>query len=173
MEELVQESEDDDECHHSSGSSGSSGYSSVTTDSYNPDLIFGSDPRMDTHDIYPSSSELLEYWHIYMADVDPVTKILHVPTFGRQLIEVKDNLQSLDAGMQALVLSICFAAVTSMSPTQVQTRLGESKDARLQRFKTAIEKALMRANFLNLPSIISLQALIIYLVQSTDFACLT
>ena len=122
---------------------------------------------MSTPDQYPSSSELLEYWHIYMADVDPVTKILHVPSFGRKLIEAKDNLQSLDAGMQALVFSVGFAAVTSMSPTQAQTRLGESKDARLQRLKTAIEKALTRANFINSPNIISLQALVIYLVKFT------
>lgn len=165
MEELVEESEDDDECQLSSGSSGCT---SVTTmDSYSSSFVFGFDPRMvDTHDIYPSSSELLEYWHIFMADVDPITKILHVPSFGRKLIEIKDNLPSLDPGMEALVLSICFAAVTSMSPTQVQTRLGESKDTRLQRFKTAIEKALTRANFLNCPNVVCLQALIIYLVQS-------
>ena len=130
------------------------------------ELVFETDTlNIDTHKIYPSSSELFEYWHIYTANVDPVTKILHVPSLGRTLVEIKDNLLSLDASMQALVLSMCFAAVSSMSPGEVQTRFGETKDTRLQKLKQATENGLTRANFQQSKDTNTLQALMVYLVR--------
>ena len=114
--------------------------------------------------LHPPSGQILEYWHIYAANVDPVTKIIHAPSFTWRLMSVKDNLQLLDSSMEALMFSIYFAAVTSTSAVEIQLRFSETKDTLLQRFKLAMEKALAKANFLSSRNIMTLQALVIYLV---------
>lgn len=120
---------------------------------------------LDLHSVHPSSSQILEYWYIYTTHVDPITKILHAPSFGKKLLVAKDNLQSLDDSMAALMFSIYFAAVTTLSADETQKRFFESRDILLHRFKLAIEKALAQTNFLGSPNIMTLQALVIYLVR--------
>lgn len=100
-----------------------------------------------------------------MANVDPMTKLLHAPSFGKKLMETKHCLYSLDKGFEALVFSIYFAVVTSMPAGEVEVRFGETKVKLLQRFEFAVKQALVRANFLGSHSFVTLQALTLYLVS--------
>lgn len=128
-------------------------------------LVFGLDVGpVSLQYLHPSSGQILEYWHIYATNVDPETKIIHVPSFAGRIMAVKDNLQLLDSSMEALMFSIYFAAVTSTSAVEIQLRFSEAKETLLQRFKRAMEKALAKADFMSSRNIMSLQALVIYLV---------
>ena len=132
-------------------------------------FVFGLDVGpVNLQYLHPPSSQILEYWHIYATNVDPITKIIHAPSFACSLMAVKDNLQLLDSSMEALMFSIYFAAATSTSSTEIQIRFSETKDTLLQRFKFAMEKALARANFLSSRNIMTLQALVIYLVRCSE-----
>jgi hypothetical protein len=129
-------------------------------------FVFGLDAGpVNLQYLHPSSGQILEYWHIYATNVDPVTKIIHAPSFAGRLMAVKDNLQLLDSGMEVLMFSIYFAAVTSTCAVEIQLRFSETKETLLQRFKLAMEKGLAKANFMSSRNIMTLQALVIYLVR--------
>ncbi|KAF2102921.1 hypothetical protein NA57DRAFT_14135, partial [Rhizodiscina lignyota] len=125
--------------------------------------------------LHPPSSQILEYWQIFTVNIDPVTKVLHVPSFGSHIMEAKLNLQALDVGLEALMFAVYFAAVTSLTPSECQMRFGEGKETLLARYKVAVEKALGKSNLLTSQNIMTLQALTLYLscLRVTDTSRMT
>ena len=128
-------------------------------------IIFG--PQVATSDLksfHPPSSHVFDYWNVYTAQVDPMLRILHVPSFTKSLLTARDNIHNLDKGMEALMFSIYFAAITSSSAADAEAQFGRNKEELLQHYKYATEMALIHAGFLTSRSLLTLQALTIYLV---------
>ena len=63
---------------------------------------------------------MLFLWHIYVDNVDPFMKILHVPSMTKVIRELRGSYGSLDSSMQALVLAVSFAAVMSLESEEVR-----------------------------------------------------
>lgn len=51
--------------------------------------------------------------------MDPIVKVLHVPTTDQLVKETRKNLNSLTPGNEALMFAIYFAAITSMDEADV------------------------------------------------------
>ncbi len=65
-------------------------------------------------DLHPLPSQILFLWQVYMDNVDPFIKVLHVPTMTKAIREIRGSYQSLSPSMQALVLVISLAAIMSL-----------------------------------------------------------
>ena len=65
--------------------------------------------------------------------------------------------------MEALVFSIYYAATISMTPGQFELYIGEKRLSVLERYRFATEQALAQADFLNTPSMLLLQAAVLFL----------
>lgn len=68
--------------------------------------------------------------------------------------------------MQALMFAIYFAAITSLTPDECMIQFGEQKDDLLKRYRFGTEQALAHAELLNSMEMVTLQALVIYLVRA-------
>jgi hypothetical protein len=66
------------------------------------------------NDLHPLPSQMLFIWQIYMNNVDPFIKVLHVPTITKVIQEIRGSYKSLGSSMQALVLAISLAAIMSL-----------------------------------------------------------
>lgn len=108
---------------------------------------------------------IYEYWQVYKERVDPVTKILHIQSFEEKLHKAILDLQNISIGMEALLFSIYYAAVNSMTSFHFQKCACETKDCILQKYGYASKQALSNANILNSQDMLILQALTIYLVK--------
>ena len=62
---------------------------------------------------------MLFLWQIYMDNVDPFMKVLHVPTMTKVNRELRGSYHSLGPSMQALVLVISLAAIMSLEDDEV------------------------------------------------------
>ena len=62
---------------------------------------------------------MLFLWQIYVDNVDPFMKVLHVPTMTKVIRELRGSYQSLSPSMQALVLVISLAAIMSLEDEEV------------------------------------------------------
>jgi hypothetical protein len=62
---------------------------------------------------------MLFLWQIYMDNVDPFMKILHVPTMTKVIRELRGNYHSLGPNVKALVLAISLAALMSLENEEV------------------------------------------------------
>ncbi|KAK9481568.1 hypothetical protein V1527DRAFT_455887 [Lipomyces starkeyi] len=125
-----------------------------------------SDEFMDT-----SNGDLVvgtRFWtvfcrEIYMDNVDPFMKVLHVPTMTKVIRELRGSYHSLGPNMQALLLVISLAAITSLEEEEVHVNFNTDKDQLVARYRLSTEQAPEQADFRNNPDIIVLQALTIYL----------
>ena len=70
-------------------------------------------------DLHPLPSQMLFLWQIFMENVDPFMKILHVPSMTKVIRELRGSLSSLNPSMQALVMAIFLAAVMSLDDKEV------------------------------------------------------
>ena len=69
--------------------------------------------------LHPLPSQISFYWQKYIENVDPLVKITHIPTMNKVIREIQNKLDSLSAGTEALMFSIYFATIVSMSPEDV------------------------------------------------------
>ncbi len=130
-----------------------------------PDSFVGSEA------VYPSDAHSAVLFQFYFANVDPVCKILHRPTVNIYFSNLEALLDPVTRrfkfrSLEAVTFAAYFAAVTSMSPQECLTYLGEQKDILSARYKSSTEAALTQADFLNSLEITTLQALTIYIVST-------
>ena len=124
----------------------------------------------DLKHAYPSDAQRLILFGIYLANVDPVCKILHKPTISLHLSRhnqlFDDSTHRYKFGsVEAICFAIYFAAVTSLSSQECIAQLGAERDVLLERYRCGTETALAQADFLNSMEIVTLQAFTIYTVS--------
>jgi len=94
-----------------------------------------------------------------------MTRLLHPPSFDKLLLAANADLGNIPPGMEVLMFSIYFAAVTCLPAPDVQIRFSESKDVLLRKFEYAVREGLAKVNFMASRDFQTLQALVIYLVS--------
>ncbi|KAI4273294.1 MAG: hypothetical protein L6R35_006423 [Caloplaca aegaea] len=122
--------------------------------------------KVNLHPLHPTPAHIEIMWSTYVQNVDPINRILHKPTLRKFLSGAKDNINSMPGGskMQALMFAIYFAAVTSLTPEECIVQFGEHKQELLARYRYGTEQALVQAQLLNSSEMVTLQALVIYLI---------
>ena len=116
--------------------------------------------------IPPKPHQIFTFCDVYLANVEPIFKLLHGPSLRKYL---QENAAELDCspgrrGLEALRFAIYYAAATSMDAGECRHRIGEEKTVLLARYRAGIESALAKADFMNTFEMSTLQALAIYLV---------
>ena len=125
----------------------------------------------DLKDAYASDAQRSILFRIYLANVDPICRILHKPTMRSHLLFghnqlIDDSTHRYKYGsIEAICFAIYYAAVTSLSAEECIAQLGVERDVLLERYKRATESALAQADFLNSMEIVTLQAFTIYIVS--------
>lgn len=117
----------------------------------------------DSFQNYLQPSQIETLWRIYQKNVAPMIAVLHLPTTIRVVQDASKGLD-IEPASEALLISVCFAAVVSLTADQLQSELGlEYHKAKLA-YEIALKQALRRADFIKSPSISTLQAAVIYLL---------
>ena len=128
-------------------------------------FIFGlSSQNIDLLSFHPPPDQIDVYWNIYKDRVDPLCKVLHIPTLQPKVLSVASHLDALPRGFEALLFTIYYGVVTSLQAQDCVFQFGEEKSVLLARYRFAVEQALARANFLTTEEIIVLQAFVIFLI---------
>ncbi|KAH7075321.1 fungal-specific transcription factor domain-containing protein [Paraphoma chrysanthemicola] len=112
---------------------------------------------------HPPRQCAIQLWQAFVNNVDPLFKILHIPSTQGIVYGAISNPINVNARINSLLFAIYFAGVTSLSPKQVMTLLGLSKNTALNTFKQGLEQSLAAADFLDTPTLMTLQAITLYL----------
>lgn len=116
-------------------------------------------------DLHPPAVQIFQLWQIYLDNVNPLLKITHTPTLQGQLIEAAANPSKISRPLEALMFSIYFIAITSMTDDEVQETFKEDRNRLLSKFHRGTQQALINAGFMRSPEIVVLQAYVLYLVS--------
>ncbi|KAB5575544.1 fungal-specific transcription factor domain-containing protein [Coniochaeta sp. 2T2.1] len=131
------------------------------------ELVLGTDTpqSISLEDLWPDSGHVFRLWQIYLDRVNPLTKIIHVPTLQKSVVEATAGSANLPKNIEALLFSIWLMAAVAMTPDECQVMLGYSRDEALRRFSNGVRTALLQLNFLQTHDVSVLQAFVIYLIS--------
>ncbi|KAI2643489.1 fungal-specific transcription factor domain-containing protein [Xylaria nigripes] len=111
----------------------------------------------------PSPAHAFFLWHIFLERVNPLTKVIHVPSLQPKLVEATTDPSSIPKNIDALLFSIYALAITALNEKECQQQLGCAKEEAHHRFSTGCRIALMRTGVLTTYDLVVLQALVLYL----------
>ncbi|PFH59009.1 hypothetical protein XA68_12938 [Ophiocordyceps unilateralis] len=127
------------------------------------DILFAGDVvTANLDDLQPDPVLSFKLWQLFIDRVNPLTKVIHVPTVQPWVVDAAAGIAGLPLHRQALLFSIYTMAIISLSDLECQQTLGVSRDAALQRFGAGTKAALTRLNFLKNYHMAALQALVLY-----------
>lgn len=135
------------------------------TTSQHQGFVFGySSTNVDMLPLHPTLEQARSYWEVFKENVDPLIKVVHVPSFEPTLLDAASHPENIPKSLECLVFAVYYAAVTSIMPDNCQERWGETRASLLQKYRFGVEQALARANFLHCDELVVLQAFVIFLV---------
>ncbi|AEO56556.1 hypothetical protein MYCTH_2058263 [Thermothelomyces thermophilus ATCC 42464] len=136
---------------------------SMTPDG-NAELVLGPDrPGVDLADLWPEITHIQPLWQTYLDRVNPLTKIIHVPSMQPYFVAATSGgRDTIPRNVEALMFSIFLMATVSMSPTECTGLLGSSRQEAIHRFSEGVRLSLIRTSFLKSHDMASLQALLLY-----------
>jgi hypothetical protein len=117
-------------------------------------------------DFYPDTQLALRLWNVYVKSVDPVLKILHIPTVQTVVLATILEPRSAQSSTVALTFAIYYAAVTAIYYNHEPIHLPCDGPTLLRRYKLCLDRLLTVNDLMMRPEMTSLQALAIYVVSS-------
>ncbi|KAJ6145116.1 hypothetical protein N7470_009011 [Penicillium chermesinum] len=92
----------------------------------------------------------------------PPFRIFHLPSLINTCWDVLGSPEATDCNTEALMFSIYYASVISMSPQECEKTLGLPRPVALKQRRFAVEQAIARSNLLNTDSMVLLQAVALF-----------
>lgn len=130
------------------------------------DFVLG--VKSDVKCVHPPSDHIHYLWQAFVENVDPLTKIVHVPTLRPAIRKATISMESVPKSFEALMFAIYSMAVLSLQDTECMARLGEPRKVLLSRYILATKVALARTNLMGTLSLVVLQALILHIFSIRD-----
>ena len=129
----------------------------------NISFIFKSESKHSTRIRHPSPERILQLWKVFTENVDPLTKVVHVPSLRPAIEKAANNPTAVPRSFEALMWSIYSAAIMSLKDDDCRQQFSEPRKVLLSKYVYATEAALSRAKFMRTTSLVTLQAYVLYL----------
>lgn len=139
---------------------------SVSSPDIITDLILAEGGAGNSENFHPQPAHIFHLWRMFLERINPLTKIIHVPTVQPLVAEAATNGTNTPKNVEALLFSIYLTAAVSMSDEECRVRLGYSKAEALERFSKGVRHTLMQIGILKFYDLVVLQALVLFMVHS-------
>ncbi|KAL1866129.1 hypothetical protein VTK73DRAFT_4874 [Phialemonium thermophilum] len=120
------------------------------------------------HRQHPEPRHIYRFWQIFVEKVNPLIKVVHVPTLQQRILDASWEPSSIPTSLSVLLFTIYSLAVTAISEDECRSSFGESRSALLGRYRALAFQGLVTANFLITKDFEVLQALFLFLVGDPD-----
>ncbi|KAI9891748.1 MAG: hypothetical protein M1814_002498 [Vezdaea aestivalis] len=117
---------------------------------------------------YPSVETSRLLWRAFVENVNPLSKVVHIPTLEPAIEKAITQTSQVPKGFEALMFAIYSVAIISLTETQCKETLGESRSVLLSHYVEVTKVALSRAKFMSTTSLVVLQALFLHIVSIRD-----
>ena len=114
---------------------------------------------------HPPPEAVRQLWQAFVENVDPLIKIVHVPSLHVAIEKAVADTKHIPKGFEALMFSIYSMAVLSLADPECMAIFGQAKSVLLPYYITATKAALSRADFMGTTSTMVLQALHLHMLS--------
>ncbi|KAJ5918367.1 hypothetical protein N7454_010742 [Penicillium verhagenii] len=141
---------------------------SVSTKAITPDPLTGAclGCQQSILHCHPSHGDAMQLWKMHAENVEPVCKVLHIPSTGKIVANVSQQPGIASKAEECLLFSIYHCAVFSISEQECMRMFKQDRSTMMKKFHAAARQALVNASFLKTTEIAVLQALYLYLLSS-------
>ncbi|KAI1139059.1 fungal-specific transcription factor domain-containing protein [Hypoxylon sp. FL0543] len=129
----------------------------------NGGLILSDSSDANLEELHPQPAHVFRLWQIYLERVNPLTKVIHVPTVQPLLVEAATSRENIPKNVEALLFAIYLMAAVALTEEECVERFGYTKAEAYSRFSKGCRSALMRIGILKNYDLVVLQALVLYL----------
>lgn len=113
---------------------------------------------------HPTHAEAMVLWNTHIENVEPICKVLHIPSSTKMADEVSRKPETAARENECVLFAVYHFAVFTLTDEKCEKLFGRSRDALMQRFHFATRQALVNASFLTTTDIPVMQALILFLL---------
>ncbi|KAL4742942.1 putative fungal-specific transcription factor [Aspergillus similis] len=114
---------------------------------------------------HPSYEQATKLWNVYVQNVEPLCKVLHVPTVAKMVNTVSRQPAVATKADECLLFVIYYFAVFSMSDAECLQECKTSRARLMSKFRTAFYQTLINASWLKTTSMSVLQAYTLFLIS--------
>ena len=122
----------------------------------------------DLASYHPPVQILPKLQEVYTDRVDPLIKILHLPTFWPSVMGVLHNPRNVSKSLEALVFSFYLTTISFMDEAECSRVLGTQKSLLYRQYRLTTRLALVNARFLSTSSLVTLQAYAMFMVRTVS-----
>ncbi|TDZ67972.1 Aurofusarin cluster transcription factor aurR2 [Colletotrichum trifolii] len=109
--------------------------------------------------------EILRLWQVFLERVNPMTKVIHVPSLEPIVFEAATDRFNVRPEVEALLCAVNVLGIMALTDSEAQQVLNVAKSKALEKSSLALKKALSRVDFLRKYNLTILQCLVLYLVS--------
>ena len=129
-------------------------------------LLFGSrETDVDLLTLHPEQVQIFRLWQIYIDNVNPLLKVIHIPTLQGRIIDAASNMSNIKPTSAALMFSIYCVAILSLSEDECRSIFGLPRENLLTKYQFGCQQALRNCAFLRSNDRDCLTAMYLYLVS--------
>ncbi|KAI0020238.1 fungal-specific transcription factor domain-containing protein [Xylariomycetidae sp. FL0641] len=121
-------------------------------------------PPVELRNLHPLPSQIPFLLGVFAENFNIILQVIHLPTVAKMVRDLRGDLRALTPLNEALLFSIYYAAISSMEEDDVMNNFGTPKAELSMKYRVGLEKALAKADFLEVPDLVLLQAFTIFLV---------
>ncbi|KAI0381623.1 fungal-specific transcription factor domain-containing protein [Hypomontagnella monticulosa] len=113
---------------------------------------------------HPSHKDAMKLWAAHVQNVEPLCKVLHIPTTARMVETVSRQPASASKPYECLLFSIYHIAIFSMTDDDCVREFGQPRTALLDKYQFAVRQALVNASWLKTTEMVVIQAMVLFLI---------
>ncbi|KAK1987627.1 hypothetical protein LZ30DRAFT_702059 [Colletotrichum cereale] len=118
--------------------------------------------------LHPEPRQIYRFWQVFVESVNPLLKIVHVPTLQQRVLDASWNPFGAPKPLAGMLFAIYTLAVASTSADECLSAFAETKAALSTRYRHAAFRALVEADFLTTRDFEVLQTLVLFLFSDPD-----
>ncbi|KAF3393744.1 Transcription factor vrtR1 [Penicillium rolfsii] len=122
--------------------------------------------QQSTLHCHPSHTDAMQLWKTYTENVEPICKVLHIPSTGVMIESVSQRPEIASKAEECLMFSIYHCAIFSISEEECMKMFNQDRSIMMKQFHAAARQALVNASFMKTTEIAVLQAFYLYLLSS-------
>jgi len=145
------------------GSSGDASDPGASDDDFG--FVLSVRPNANAKFRHPPPELIHRLWQIFVENIDPLTKVVHVPTLRPAIQKAASDTDKIPRSFEALIFAIYSTAIMSLSDDECKQSFDDHRGALLSRYISATKAALSRAKFMETTNFVVLQALVLHILS--------
>ena len=117
---------------------------------------------------HPPPEHILQLWKVFIENIDPLTKVVHVPTLQPAFQKAAKDVTNIPRSFEALMFAVYSTATMSLKDDECKVRFSASRKSLLSRYMSMTKSALSRAKLLGTSNLVLLQAFVLYMIVGRD-----